>query len=93
LTKKAHTDVTKGGEFENLQPAALEVANSKQAASEYASHHRRIIMQNIETYMQHGLLRLEAFRQEASLMRQLKQLAPRPMKQPRAQAQLKPQNA
>jgi hypothetical protein len=50
-------------------------------------------MQNIETYMQHGLLRLEAFRQEASLMRQLQQLAPRPMKQPRAQAQLKPQNA
>jgi hypothetical protein len=50
-------------------------------------------MQNIETHMQHGLLRLEAFRQEASLMRQLKQLAPRPMKQPRAQAQLKPQNA
>jgi hypothetical protein len=51
------------------------------------------MMQNLEMQMQYGLSRLELLRQEASLMRQLKSLAPRPMKQPRPLAQLKPQNA
>jgi hypothetical protein len=50
-------------------------------------------MQNLELYMQHGLNRLESLRQEANIMRQLKQLAPRPMKQLRPHGQLKPQNA
>jgi hypothetical protein len=50
-------------------------------------------MQNLEMQMQHGLSRLESLRHEASLMRQLKSLAPRPMKQTRPLAQLKPQNA
>jgi hypothetical protein len=50
-------------------------------------------MQNLEMYLQHGLDRLESLRQEASLLRQLKALAPRPMKQVRPQGQLKPQNA
>jgi hypothetical protein len=50
-------------------------------------------MQNLEAHMQHGLSRLEAFRQEANLMRQLKILAPRPMKQANLQKHLKAQSA
>jgi hypothetical protein len=50
-------------------------------------------MQNLEMHMQHGSMRLETFRQEANILRQLKALAPRPMKQPRPRGQLKPHNA